>query len=138
MARFYSITNPPPVGAQDFTGVVSLADPSQDESLGSLVRKLLSGTMLAPRSSVFFDTDDITKVSDIDSFMEQNESLRPGYVDVSDAQVYAELAKETIARLKRDSKANKQNQASEPLKTEKVESEEALDRSNEDLSGNKD
>lgn len=138
--RFYSLTNPPPLDLdnEDYTGIPSLADPSQDEPIGVIVRKLLSGTLKVPPSDIEFDTDDITKVKDIDDFMTSHETLRPGYVDIADAQVYAELGKETLARLKRVSKENKESQDTEPLKTKKVESEEALSRSNEDLNGNKD
>lgn len=138
--RFYSLTNPPPqdLDNEDYTGIPSLADPSQDEPIGVIVRKLLSGTLKVPPSDIEFDTDDITKVKDIDDFMTAHETLRPGYVDIAEAQVYAELGKETLARLKRVSKENKEPQATEPLKTKKVESEEALSRSDKDLNGNKD
>ena len=134
--RFFSITNPPPCNMENYDGVISLADPSQDEPLISIVRKLLNGTIKAPKPTVSFDTEDLTKVNDVDSFMTANEPLRPGYSDLSDAQVYAELAKDTIARLKRGSKENKEEEPSTPSESEKSESEANLDRSNEDLSGN--
>lgn len=138
--RFYSLTNPPPqdMDNEDYTGISSLTDSSHDEPIGVIVRKLLSGTLRVPPSDIEFDTDDITKVKDIDEFMTAHETLRPGYVDVADAQVYEELGKETLARLKRVSKEHKESQATEPLKTEKVESEEALSRSNDNLNGTKD
>lgn len=135
--RFYSLTNPPPqdLNNEDYTGIPSIADPSQDEPIGVIVRKLLSGTLKVPPSDIEFDTDDITKVKNEDDFMTAHEMIRPGYSDVADAQVYAELGKETIARLKRVSKAEDKAPAVPPSVSEKDKNGEALDRSNEDLSG---
>lgn len=135
--RFYSLTNPPPqdLDNEDYTGIPSLADPSQDEPIGVIVRKLLSGTLKFPSSDIEFDTDDITKVKNEDDFMMAHEALRPGYSDIADAQVYVELGKETIARLKRASKAEDKDPAVPPSVSEKDKNGEALDRSNEDLSG---
>lgn len=134
---FYSITNPPPqdLDNEDYTGIPSLADPSQDEPIGVIVKKLLSGTLRVPPSDIEYDTDDITAVKNVDDFMTANERLRPGYTDVADAQVYAELGKETVARLKRLSSEDKKSEPKEPLKEQKGESEESLRRSNEDLNG---
>lgn len=137
---FYSLTNPPPMDLdnEDYTDIPSLADPSQDEPIGVIVKKLLSGTLRVPPSDdIVYDVDDITAVKNVDDFMTANERVRPGYSDLSDTQVYAELAKETIERLK--SRSTAQKKESEPLPpsdSKKSESEESLDRSNESLNGN--
>lgn len=135
--RFYSLTNPPPqdIDNEDYTDIPSLADPSQDEPIGEIVRKLLSGAIRVPPANLEYDVDDIDSVKDIDSFMTANETLRPGYVDVADAQVYAELGKETIARLKGVSSEDKKSEPVPPSESQKVKSEESLSRSNEDLNG---
>jgi|GEM_PF-4411071 hypothetical protein len=134
--KFFSITNPPPCAMEDYTGQDSLTDPSQDEPIGVIVRKLLSGSLKVPPSDVEYDTEDVTALKDVDSFMVEHEPLRPGYGDLSDVQVYAELAKETIARLKRGSKAQTKVEPVPPSDSKKVESGNGPDRSNADLSGN--
>ena len=82
--RFYSLTNPPPqdIDNEDYTDIPSLADPSQDEPIGEIVRKLLSGAIRVPPANLEYDVDDIDSVKDIDSFMTANETLRPGYVSL--------------------------------------------------------
>lgn len=134
--RFYSLVNPPPCVMEDYTGQESLTDPSQDEPIGVIVRKLLSGAYKMPPSDIEYDTQDVTSLKDVDSFMVEYEPLRPGYSDLSDTQVYAELAKETIARLKRGSEAQKNVEPVPPSDSKKVESGNGPDRSNADLSGN--
>lgn len=135
--RFFSITNPPPqdVDNEDYTGIPSLADPSQDEPIGVIVNKLLSGTLRVPPSDVQYDVDDIDSVKNVDDFMTAHEPLRPGYSDVADAQVYAELGKQTIARLKRGSSEDKKSEPVPPSDSKKVESRKEQSRSNEDLNG---
>lgn len=134
--RFYSLVNPPPCLMEDYTGQDSLTDPSQDEPIGVIVRKLLSGTLKVPPSDIQYDTDDVTALKDVDSFMVEHEPLRPGMSDLSDVQAYAELAKETITRLKRGSKAQNKTEPVPPSDSKKVESGNGPDRSNADLSGN--
>lgn len=131
--RFFSITNPPPCNMENYGGIPSLTDPSQDEPIALIVKKLLAGAIRVPPSDIEYDTEDITQVKDVDRFMTEHETLRPGMSDLSDTQVYAELAKKTIARLKRVSSEQKASEPVPPSAEKKVETGKSQERSNEDL-----